>query len=776
MILDIKDVSWPGWETVQLLGRGSYGGVFEIKRTVLNNEESAALKVISIPQSETEIDELISEGLDNESITRTFENQLHNIINEYSMMRKLSGCSNVVHSDDVKYVAKENGIGWDIFIKMELLTPLTKALPAEIPEETVIRIGKDMCAALSHCEHYNIVHRDIKPQNMFLTDTGVCKLGDFGIAKTMERTMGGTRIGTFKYMAPEVYHGQDYGKRSDIYSLGLVLYWLLNQRRMPFVPLPPAQLLGGMDGDAANRRISGEPFPEPVGGSAELKKIVMKACAFHPNDRYQTAQQMLEALENIGKRPIVPPVPTPPAQPARSVPPVHPTAAPSTAAPARPSVQEKKKSGKEWLIALLIFLVLSAVGLTVVFLLNQSDREEDEADRKPSSQQQTEPEEVPSSPTEEAATPDDAEPSEPDETDPEAPTTARVPDVCGMKLADAQAKLDKAGFKQIVAEPIFDETAAPGTIVRLSEEEGDLISSEKTITLYVSWGPDPSLTQPEETEPDNTPAYDYQNNHLIAASGAVAAVKADGTALISSTHCGNPSGWKNVVSIAIGFDHTVALLDDGTVEVGGQNGDYCTDPRLWTDIVAVAAGNKFTVGLKRDGTVVTAGENTMGRGNVGNWTDIVAIAASDIATVGLKKDGTIVVATDYNFGNTSFWTCIVAVDVSNSHIVGIQDDGTVIASSLFNTNGECNVSDWKDIVAISAGSGHTVGLTKDGTVVAAGKDGNAALDVSNWKDVTAIAAGNSFTVGIRQDGTLVYAGSTNLFVDDALGWTNLATN
>lgn len=299
MIPNINNAVWPGWETVGILGQGSFGAVYEIERDVFGEKEKAALKVISIPQSNSELDEMYGEGYDEDSIQKNLESQLKSIVSEYSLMRKLNSCANVVHCDDVRYEKKTDGVGWNIFIKMELLTPLMKGLPMSIPEKMVIRIGKEMCNALEYCNHFGIIHRDIKPQNMFLTETGSCKLGDFGIAKTIEKTSGGTRIGTFKYMAPEVYHNKPYGCSADIYSTGLVLYWLLNERRMPFIPLPPAPVLAGMDGDAANKRLMGETIPAPKNGCGELKRIVLKACAFDPVNRYANASEMRKELEKL---------------------------------------------------------------------------------------------------------------------------------------------------------------------------------------------------------------------------------------------------------------------------------------------------------------------------------------------------------------------------------------------------------------------------------------------------------------------------------------------
>ncbi len=299
---DTVNICWPGWETVKLIGRGSFGVVYEIQRSVGNWIEKAALKIISIPQNNSDIEELYSDGYDEESITSTFKSYLQSILEEYSLMKKMSGCANIVHCDDVRYIPHDDGIGWDVLIKMELLTPLTKTLSDNIAEETVVKLAKDMCLALEECKKYNIIHRDIKPQNIFVSETGDYKLGDFGIAKTVEKTMGGTKIGTYKYMAPEVYKSQPYGSAADIYSLGLVLYWMLNERRMPFMPLDSHKMTVGMDEEARQRRLSGEIIPPPAHGREELKKIVLKACSYNPTDRYKNPSEMRIALENLSNR------------------------------------------------------------------------------------------------------------------------------------------------------------------------------------------------------------------------------------------------------------------------------------------------------------------------------------------------------------------------------------------------------------------------------------------------------------------------------------------
>ncbi len=305
---DIQNVSWPGWEIVRKIGNGSFGSVYEIQRDVFGDIERAALKVITIPQSRSDIDELLNEGYDEASVTERFRGYLQDIAREYSLMAKMKGHTNVVYCDDIRYVQHDDGIGWDIYIKMELLTPMMNTLSNDIPEETAIRVGMDICSALVLCRQQNIVHRDIKPQNIFVSANGEYKLGDFGIAKTAEKTTGGTKIGTYKYMAPEVYNNQPYGAAADIYSLGIVLYWLLNSRRTPFLPLPPQTPSASIEEDARRRRFAGEPIPAPAHGSPELQAIVLKACAYNMKDRYSTPDEMLADLKALasGKKPSAP--------------------------------------------------------------------------------------------------------------------------------------------------------------------------------------------------------------------------------------------------------------------------------------------------------------------------------------------------------------------------------------------------------------------------------------------------------------------------------------
>ena len=300
MAKEIYNVTWPGWEVVRRIGSGSFGTVYEIQRDVYGDIEKAALKVISIPRSEDEVDYLRCTGLNDASITQTFHQQVGDIAKEYKLMAQMRDNPNIVRCDDFRDIQHDDGLGWDIYIKMELLTPLMKCLDKVVTEAEIIQLGKDICNALIVCQEKNIIHRDIKPQNVFVSEKGQFKLGDFGIARTIERTTHATAgIGTYSYMAPEVKNNESYGKAADIYSLGLMMYWLLNERRGPFMPLPPAVPKYDDEEKARQRRFSGEQLPPPKHGSEELKSVVLKACAYDPEKRYQTAEEMMAALNTL---------------------------------------------------------------------------------------------------------------------------------------------------------------------------------------------------------------------------------------------------------------------------------------------------------------------------------------------------------------------------------------------------------------------------------------------------------------------------------------------
>ena len=295
-------IPWPGWKIVKELGEGGFGKVYEIERTQYGITDNDALKIIRIPKDRRQYDEvayrLTSE--DEESIRAVFSDQKDKVIHEIRAMQQLKAADNIVGIKDWSVSKLDDGYSWEIYIRMDVMTPLVQYVKKNkgLEEEEVIKLGEDICKALKQCEKENIVHRDIKPDNIMVSESGKFMLGDFGIARYLENDTTMTGIGTKPYMAPEIANYKKAGKTVDLYSLGMVLYEMLNNCRPPFINANGKYSALERE-NAIQRRIRGEELPEPANGSDELKKIVLKACDPEPSKRYKTAAAMLKAFEDM---------------------------------------------------------------------------------------------------------------------------------------------------------------------------------------------------------------------------------------------------------------------------------------------------------------------------------------------------------------------------------------------------------------------------------------------------------------------------------------------
>jgi alpha-tubulin suppressor-like RCC1 family protein len=238
-------------------------------------------------------------------------------------------------------------------------------------------------------------------------------------------------------------------------------------------------------------------------------------------------------------------------------------------------------------------------------------------------------------------------------------------------------------------------------------------------------------------------------NHALALRSD-GTVEAWGESYLGATSV--PGGLSNVVAIAGGDNHSLALLQDGTVVAWGDNGyGQATVPAGLSNVVAIAAGNFFSLALKSDGSVTGWGNN----GNqqlleAGNASGIMAIAANPVNTgyaLGLKTDGTVV-----EWGLSlppapAGLTNVIRIAAGGSHYMALKGDGTVVAWGD-NTSGQTNVpAGLSNVVAIAAGWMNSLALKGDGTVVVWG--GNTYSERVNpfgLTNVTAIAAGGGYNL------------------------------
>ena len=193
----------------------------------------------------------------------------------------------VSHSTDIEYIVMELVDGITLKQYMERKGP--------IPWREAVYFAKQIARALAHAHEKGVIHRDIKPQNMLLLRDGTLKVGDFGIAALENelRDEHGTAIGSIHYIAPEQIRGENPDARSDLYSLGVVLYEMLTGRK-PYT--------GDTLGEIAVKHMNTTPeLPTKVVPEipAELEQITLKAMNANILERYQSAEELIRDLDRF---------------------------------------------------------------------------------------------------------------------------------------------------------------------------------------------------------------------------------------------------------------------------------------------------------------------------------------------------------------------------------------------------------------------------------------------------------------------------------------------
>lgn len=239
-----------------------------------------------------------------------------------------------------------------------------------------------------------------------------------------------------------------------------------------------------------------------------------------------------------------------------------------------------------------------------------------------------------------------------------------------------------------------------------------------------------------------------------------------------------PPNLINVVSIASGFQHCLAVRADGSVSEWGDVANWPTHvPADLYDAVSVAAGGSHSLAVRRNGSVIGWGENTSGQLNIpASLSGAVAVAAGVKHSLALKGDGTVVAWEDNSARQTNVppnLASIVEIAAGSWHNLALRSDGSVIAwgGSSYHTN---IPPDLTNAVAVAAGSSHNLALTADGRVVAWGAAGAQASVPAGLSNVIAIAAGSTHSVALTADGTLSVWGDSWALVNPPVGLSGIA--
>ncbi len=308
---------------------------------------------------------------------------------------------------------------------------------APLPPIEAIDDAQQILAALGAAHRRDVVHRDVKPQNVLVAEDGHLKVTDFGIARAgaeSDMTEAGSVIGTAQYLSPEQARGDEVTAASDTYAVGIVLYEMLTGR-VPFDGGPPVAV--------AMKQVSDEPVsPRIVEPSVprELEAVVMRALAKRPSERYRTAEEMSRALaeargaiDGSGGTTRVLPAAGPPT---RVMGP--PTAATRVAPPPPP---EPPRRGRRWPFIVGALVLLVAVAAVAFALMSGDDAK-----------------------------------------------AVTIPPVKGQPAAQAERTLRALGL-EVDVRPTVDQGVEEGVVIDSDPAAGEEAHEGDTVILRVSSGP-----------------------------------------------------------------------------------------------------------------------------------------------------------------------------------------------------------------------------------------------------------------------------------------------
>lgn len=278
------------WEINKPLGIGAYGKTYEITNFT---KEEGIYKIMKIPVE--------LKKTPGEFPVKTQQDCLKEVRNDILSSIKYIQVSDkgrfFVKYEDYSLTPSEDFRTLTMKIRMEKLVNLTTVSQQhKFSEAEVLRLAVNICRCLEKCREMDYVYTNLKPNNIFITDRG-CKLGDFGTFGMYEPTkMNVAMRKTQEYMAPEFIKFGEINSTSDTYALGLIMYSLLNNNKLPFIPRFEENIGISDTNLAIEKRCANYVFSDPDNASEKVKNIIFKACSPSVGNRYETPTDMKNDL------------------------------------------------------------------------------------------------------------------------------------------------------------------------------------------------------------------------------------------------------------------------------------------------------------------------------------------------------------------------------------------------------------------------------------------------------------------------------------------------
>ena len=292
------------------IGSGSRGSVWLIRRA--DTDRTAAIKRISIPSNQQNVRALLFSGAvaNEEEALAYYKKTAEEILRELDLLSGLKDSAYILPFRGSFLTQKEGEVGYDLY----LLSDYSETLKAYLDCHAITRLESmnlalDLCSALEDYRKAGLIHRDIRPENVYRTVSGKYLLGDLGAVPIDELEWSFIPEEQFNcWSAPETADGASGLNRTiDIYSIGMILYRIYNGGHAPLED----EKTGSKT--AEGRRVAGEALPAPMYADYELAEIICRACAPEPGERYQTPEELSEELRlymqrnRMNEEPVVQP-------------------------------------------------------------------------------------------------------------------------------------------------------------------------------------------------------------------------------------------------------------------------------------------------------------------------------------------------------------------------------------------------------------------------------------------------------------------------------------
>ncbi len=295
----------------EAIGQGSSGTVYSAKNT--QTDRLYIVKHISVPPSPTQVEALIYTGAvaNEEEAQDYYAQSVEELKTELENVGKLSGCPFVQTYTGLQIEPKDGAVGFDCYLLMPFVVSLQRFIDrSAMTHLRALNMSVDLCSAMEALREEGLIHCNVKPQNIFINQYNQYMLGDIGVVRRDELKftyLPDRYVG--EYTAPELRNTLAcLNETMDIYSLGLILYRIYNGNHAPFEDERTSAK------EAEQQRLDGVELPTPLYADYELAEIIRKACAFKPEDRYQTPTELKQALvlymkrNHVADELIVPPI------------------------------------------------------------------------------------------------------------------------------------------------------------------------------------------------------------------------------------------------------------------------------------------------------------------------------------------------------------------------------------------------------------------------------------------------------------------------------------